>query len=187
MIKSFQLVILIQLYTYNLSIDWGYKLDTLELIISNQDIFKQCQAISRLVNYNIIDKYTLFSENEINIAKWIAKIFIKAKSHLERLFFVNLHNEIRDAMESKSFYFSQYANDENKAIFITIQKDVSGLYVFVEQYNNNDNTVNSEVTYIYDSIKDIFHPQKIEKLFNDNYLSKKVEECSLKIIPFNNL
>jgi len=100
----------IQLYTYNLSTDWNYKLKTLELIIDNQDVFKQCQIISRLVNYNTINKHKLFSDNEINIAKWITKYFIKAKSHIERLFFVNLHNNIKNIMDSKSFYFSQYSN-----------------------------------------------------------------------------
>jgi len=232
----------IQLYTYNLSIDWKYELNSLELIIENKNISEQCQIISKLVNYNMFDKYNTFSKEEIDMAKWITKCFIKSKSHLERLFFVNLHNEIRDILESKSFYFSKYSNilsellqnenniaisiatdietiyksrqnrlsgipnnkseeyyqklrensksclvyeniiDDNEVLFLSIQKDVSGLYVFIERLTDNEIILMTEVTYLYDSVQDIFHPQEIEKLLNENYLLEKVEESKLKII-----
>ena len=99
----------IQLYAYGLPADWKYELSTLELMVENKDIFRQCEVITRLVNYDIIDKYN-FTEDEIKIAKRIAKYFIKSKAKLELLFMNNLSVELDKLLETKGFYFSQSSN-----------------------------------------------------------------------------
>lgn len=228
----------VQLYTYNLSIDWKYELNTVELIISDKELFEQCKVITRLVNYNIINEYNYFSELEIDMAKWIAKYFIKSKSHLERLFFVNLHNEIRNILENQSFYISGYSNilrelfqddgdiditiakdvetisyarknsllkpknkseeyfdklreksksclvyeniiDENNALYITIQKDISGFYIEVEKIDNSQ-YIQSNVKYLFEDI-DFFNSYEIEKFLDEEILSKFVEVTKIKI------
>lgn len=105
----------IQLYTYDLSTDWKYELSTIELMIDNKSIFEQCHIISKLVNYNIIDKYNLFSDDEINMAKWITKYLIKSKSKLELQFMNNLSLQLYEYLEEENFHFS-----DSSSIFTNI-------------------------------------------------------------------
>jgi len=231
----------IQLYAFDLPVDWSYNLSALELITKEKTIFDDCKLITQLVNYNIIEEYKVFNDQEITMAKWIAKNFIKAKAHLERLLFVNLHNEIRNLLEVKSFYYSQHSNilsellqnnnniditiatnietiyksrqnrlsgiaqnkseeyyekkrensktclvyeniiNTDEALFLSIQKDISGLYIIIERLKDDNINIIGDVIYIYDIDKDIFHPKEVIKLFEDNDLFNIIERCKLKL------
>lgn len=94
----------INLYANNLPINWEYELNTINTITQDLDTFKNCESITQLVNYNIISQYD-FSNEEIKIANWIAKLFIKSKARIERNFFVELHNIIKDDLQKQNFYY----------------------------------------------------------------------------------
>lgn len=100
----------IPLYVYNLPINWEYELDTLYTITENFDTFKHCSNIVNIVNNNLMQENKTFTKEEISIAKWIARYFIKSKALLERNFLLNLSNDLDNQLETLGFVFSRYSN-----------------------------------------------------------------------------
>ena len=105
-----QYVDAIQLYAFDLPADWSYNLSTLALITKEKTIFDNCKLITKLVNYNIIEEYKVFNDEEISMAKWIAKNFIKSKSKLELLFMNNLSLKLDEILSKQDYKFSHYSN-----------------------------------------------------------------------------
>lgn len=101
----------IELYSDNLPINWKYELETIDLITKNADIFKHCETITRLINYNTIEEYKIFSQEEIEIAKWISKYFIKSKANIERSFTKILTAELTAEFNSAGFVSNDYFTD----------------------------------------------------------------------------
>ena len=100
----------IQLYAFDLPVDWNYNVSALELITKEKTIFDNCKLITQLVNYNTIEEYKSFNNKEITMAKWIARNFVKSKSKLELLFMNNLSLELDEILSSKNYKFSHYSN-----------------------------------------------------------------------------
>lgn len=223
----------IPLYAYNLPINWEYELDTINIITQNIDTFKNCETITRLVNYNLIDKYN-FSNEEIDISKWIANLFIKSKAKIERDFFVELHNTIKDELLKQGFsydinysnvltqlasklemnttimndinsiYYANknrinnikqnkdeeyyesmrnisktklvYKNEFNQDLFITINSDLTGFYLFVETEN-----IVKDVKYLFDIYTNPIISYKISNLLNNNNEKDIINQCLTSI------
>lgn len=85
-------------------------MSALELITKDKNTFDKYELITKLVNYNIINEYKIFDSKEIEVSKWIATNFIKAKAKLELLFMNNLSLQLDELLESKGFSFSQSSN-----------------------------------------------------------------------------
>ena len=97
------------LYANNLPINWEYELNTINLITQDLDTLKNCEKITQLVNYNIVSKYN-FSDEEIEIARWIAKNLIKSKAKIELFFMNTLSLELDEMLTNKNYKFSHRSN-----------------------------------------------------------------------------
>lgn len=122
----------IVLYIYRWPVNWKYELETIETITRDEATFKNCEIITRLVHYNIIENYGYFSQDELTIAKWIAKYFVKSKAKIERNFLADLLDELDQNLEKDGFYFSSKSNilvnDYPDNINIDINYDINTIY-----------------------------------------------------------